>query len=302
MRRRLPSRNSSFETNCDRMSSHSYRRGITLLEVLISIGILAVGLTSVVALVPAGRSNAGRALIYDRARTMLDNALDDAVTFGCLKLHTLGVASGATPNMVVLDAAPTAGALEVTAAALARKGIYATSAGDAANAGPAAVLGPILQLRDDIVVRPGTTNDDLPRYVNIDGVRGFEGRFSCLLALAPLGATMTAGSPARLTAVAFHNRELTTPIVPANWAPDGALVFVPPSDRTAEETFHTGSVFLCAGRFFRARSVSYDNANRAHVLYSGTSLFTVGPAYILVDSVGIAERFVTLEGGGPYSR
>ena len=36
------------------------RRGITLLEVLISIGILAIGLSSVVALVPAGRSQASR--------------------------------------------------------------------------------------------------------------------------------------------------------------------------------------------------------------------------------------------------
>ena len=282
---------------------HAPRRGITLLEVLISIGILAVGLTSVVALVPAGRSNAGQAVKYDRALAMMENALDDAITFGCLKLRTVGVASGSTAGMIVLDAGPTAAALGLTSGTLARKGVYTSSAADAANAAPAAALGPILQLRDDIVVRPGATDDDLPQYINIDGVRGFEGRFSCLLALTPVAGTMAEGSRARLTAVAFHNRDLTAPIVTGTWDPnDGALVFTPPAERTPAATFHTGSVFLCLGRFYRARSVSYDNANRAHVLYSGTSLFMSGTAHIFVDSVGIAERFVTLEGGGPYSR
>lgn len=284
------------------------RRGITLLEVLISIGILAVGLTSVVALVPAGRSNAGQALIYDRAYTLAQNALDDAVTFGCLKLRTLGIASGSANTMIILDAGtasmpiPTAATLGGTAGTLARKGIYASSAADAGNLAPTAVLEQLLRLRDDIVLQAGPTEDDLPRYRVIDGVRGFEGRFTCLLALAPLSGTMSAGSRARLTAVVFHNRDLTAPIVSGTWDGDGALVFTPPADRTHAATFRTGSVFSSGGRFYRARSVSYDPANRAHVLYSGTSLFTSGTAHILVDSVGVAERFVTLEGGGPYSQ
>jgi type II secretory pathway pseudopilin PulG len=279
------------------------RRGITLLEVLISIGILAVGLTSVVALVPAGRSNAGQALIYDRAFTLAENALNDAATFGCLKLRTLGVASGSTNTMIILDTAPTAATLGGTAATLARKGIYTSSTADATNAAPAAALWPLLQLRDDIVLQSGTTEDALPRYRVIDGVRGFEGRFTCLLSLAPLSGTMSEGSRARLTSVVFHNRDVaTTPIVSGTWDLDGSLIFTPPADRTHAATFHTGSVFVCSGTFYRARSVSYDSANRAFVLYSGTSLFTSGTAHILLDSVGMAERFVTLEGGGPYSQ
>lgn len=278
------------------------RRGITLLEVLISIGILAVGLTSVVALVPAGRSNASQALIYDRAFTLAENTLNDAVTFGCLKLHTLGIASGSTSDTIILDAAPTAITLGASAGGLAQKGIYASSAADAASSAPAPVLLQGLQLRDDIVLQPGTTEDALPRYRNIDGVRGFDGRFTCMLALAPLTGTMSAGSRARLTAVVFHNRDLATPVVSGTWDGDGALIFPPPGDRTPAATFRTGSVFVSNGRFYRARSVSYDAANRAHVLYSGTSLFTSGTAFILVDSVGVAERFVTLEGGGPYSQ
>lgn len=278
------------------------RSGITLLEVLISIGILAVGLTSVVALVPAGRSNAGQALIYDRAFTLAENALDDAITFGCLKLRTLGIASGSTSATIVLDAAATAAVFGGTAGGLARKGVYASSTTDAGDLAPTAVLEQLLRLRDDVVLQPGAAEDDLPRYRVIDGVRGFEGRFTCMLTLAPLSGTMSAGARARLTAVVFHNRDLNAPIVSGTWDGEGALVFTPPTDRTHAATFRTGSVFINAGRLYRARSVSYDAGNRAHVLYSGTSLFTSGTAHILVDSVGVAERFVTLEGGGPYSQ
>jgi type II secretory pathway pseudopilin PulG len=285
-----------------RNSAVNRRRGITLLEVLISIGILAVGLTSVVALVPAGRSNATQALMYDRALTLAENALDDAVTFGCLKMRTLGIATGTSTSTIVLDDAPTASALGATPGSLARLGIYTSSTADSANAAPAAVARQFLQLRDDVVVQPGQGEDDLPRYRTIDGVRGFEGRFTCMLAISPIGSLMSAGSPARLTAVVFHNRDISTPVVEAFWDPDGALVFTPPADRTVRQTFHTGSVFVTSGRFYRARSVSYDSTGRAHVLCSEPGFAPTTRAYILIDSIGIAERFVTLEGGGPYSQ
>jgi Tfp pilus assembly protein PilV len=50
------------------------RRGISLLEVLISIGILAVGLTAVLSLIPAGRSYMQKAAIDDRAAILIPNA------------------------------------------------------------------------------------------------------------------------------------------------------------------------------------------------------------------------------------
>jgi len=43
------------------------RNGITLMEVLIAIGILAVGLSSVAALMPAAGSQAKKAVVADRA-------------------------------------------------------------------------------------------------------------------------------------------------------------------------------------------------------------------------------------------
>lgn len=274
------------------------RRGITLLEVLISIGILAVGLTSVVALVPAGRSNAGQALIVDRASRLAENALADAVTFGCLKLQTLGIASGTSSSAIILDIAPTAATLGAISGTYASQGIYTSTHTGA----PASVIRQILELRDDIVLREPLDEDSLPRYRNVDGVRAFDGRFTCMLSLAPLSGPMTAGNDARLTTVVFYNRDLTNPLVLGTWDEEGGLLFTPPSDRTRAAIFHAGSVFVQNGRFYRAKSVTYDDSGRAHVLHSGTSFFTSGTAQILVDSVGIAERFVTLEGGGPWSR
>jgi Tfp pilus assembly protein PilV len=53
---------------------HRSPRGISLMEVLISIGILAIGLTAVLSLIPAGRSYMQKAAIDDRAATLIPNA------------------------------------------------------------------------------------------------------------------------------------------------------------------------------------------------------------------------------------
>jgi type II secretory pathway pseudopilin PulG len=72
-----------------RHNIHMSRNGITLLEVLIAIGILAIGLSTVISLVPAGRSQASRAVVLDRASNLAANALSDAATFGLLRPASL---------------------------------------------------------------------------------------------------------------------------------------------------------------------------------------------------------------------
>lgn len=285
------------------MARHSTHRGISLMEVLISIGILAIGLTSVVALVPAGRFNAGQAVIFDRANAMAQNALADAATRGWLKLHTLGIASGSTAGMLVIDTATTAAALGVTPAVPQALGTYATNI--ASSPAAAAVINTTLQLRDDLLLQRPSAEDDLPLYRNYDGVRAFEGRFSCLLALSPLAPSplLETGRPALLSAVVFHSRQPDQLVVDAVVQPDFSLAFVPPTDRTRQDTFTSGGVFFASGRFHQARSVTYDEIGNAHVLLSGTTAFPIGTIVkILPDVVGLAERVVTLEGSGPYSR
>jgi type II secretory pathway pseudopilin PulG len=59
-------------------------RGMTLLEVLISCGVLAVGLASIASLLPAAGSRLGQAATEDRAGTLAANARADAAARGLL--------------------------------------------------------------------------------------------------------------------------------------------------------------------------------------------------------------------------
>jgi hypothetical protein len=59
--------------------SHDYR-GMTLLEVLISCGILVIGLSSIASLLPAAGSRLGQAAVEDRAGSMAAIARTDAFT------------------------------------------------------------------------------------------------------------------------------------------------------------------------------------------------------------------------------
>ena len=65
------------------------RAGISLLEVLISIGILAIGLVSALALIPAGRTQLTKAGIDDRAALLVPNAYTTMRTLGLFNVDAL---------------------------------------------------------------------------------------------------------------------------------------------------------------------------------------------------------------------
>ena len=65
------------------------RRGISLLEVLISIGILAIGLTAVLSLIPAGRSQMKKAAVDDRAAALIPNAYATMQNLGLFTVNAL---------------------------------------------------------------------------------------------------------------------------------------------------------------------------------------------------------------------
>ena len=94
--------------------THTYnRRGITLLEVLISLGILSVGLASVVALVPAGGDQAKKAIIDDRRGALGPNALADFVNRGLLNPAKWSPAQPAATNYRLLFDPVVTGSLTV---------------------------------------------------------------------------------------------------------------------------------------------------------------------------------------------
>ena len=77
------------------------RQGITLMEVLIAIGILSVGLASVVSLIPAGGAAMKASLVDDSRASLESSAVADAVNRGALDRAKWGLA--APGDRVIFD-------------------------------------------------------------------------------------------------------------------------------------------------------------------------------------------------------
>lgn len=279
--------------------SHSLRarspRGITLLEVLISIGVLSIGLVSVAALVPAGRSQAARATVMDRAGIMAANAIADACTFGLIRPAAL-----TNSGTVVIDLG--AGfplpppPLPVSGTARAQ-GIYSTPS---AAAAPPSYHRLFMQSRDDVVLTPPATEDDLPTNMFLDGVRAFDGRMTCMYVLA-------SGTPSRLSVVVFHNRDpsaaAVTGSITLGQVSTASLVGL--GDRTAKEVLKPGAILYAANRFHQIVAAAFEaSGNSAFLtLSTGPSITTTAspiPFQLFPDSVGLAETTYRPETSGPF--
>lgn len=80
-----------------RIVSHDKPRGITLLEVLISIGILSIGLLSALALIPAGRTYIKQAEQDDRSSTIVPSAIATMESLGLFHEKSLEWHRDVTP-------------------------------------------------------------------------------------------------------------------------------------------------------------------------------------------------------------
>ena len=321
------------------MAIHAARKGITLMEVLISIGILAVGLTSVVSLVPAGQSQAARAVILDRAAAAVANGLHDAVTYGLTKPDSVDFDTAGGGPVWVFDPVVQRGGVVASTIFPNAVGAWLKPAGVYSQASsPASPMWQLTQLigqsRDDIVIKAGPGADDAPlNVVDSSGVRMFNGRMTCLFSVARADNQLTtspkAGDVAKLTVVAFHNRDQVTPaagFVPAAF--DGARLTIRtadiPSGRTLKEIVRPGVVIYDPNktanwnqyqRWSQVLMGSVDSTDGSvYVTFSspppgindadGDGAPDAGtvPVRILLDSVGMAEQMVVLEGPGPYSK
>ena len=278
------------------------RRGISLLEVLISIGILAIGLSSIVAMIPAGRSQAARAVILDRASALAANALADAATFGVLRPDSL--TAGGT---VAIDPVGSLTAAGFTAASPRTVGIFATpsSPGSATPAGYATLF---TQSRDDILVNGTASTDDAPLNVMNDGVRGFEGRMSAILCLRPDAAAPT--TRGTLSAVVFHGRDTSITAVTGTIVNGGVDLasLSGGGDRSAKDLIKPGVVAFANSQFHQAMAASFvaptATTGTVYLTFStGTALMS-GTASVtfLPDSVGLAERPFSYEYDSPYTQ
>jgi type II secretory pathway pseudopilin PulG len=289
-------------------ATHPDRRGISLMEVLISIGILAIGLSSVVAILPAARSQANRAVVLDRAAVLAANALADAATFGLLRPDSLTVAPTAATPVVVDPAFATSGLTNTVAGGLRNRGIFATGVtGVFANApaAPESFHRLFTQSRDDVFVDGSASPDDPPLEKFADGVRSFEGRMSCLLCLQSAPAV---GVPGRLSVVVFHGRDVSTQVVTGTITNYQATVSVADlRGRTFRDVVKPGVVLWepAGRRFHQAVAAAIDS--------NGTSAFlTLAPGgaetfagtvtvQFLPDSVGLAEQPFLPEATSPFT-
>lgn len=228
------------------------RSGISLLEVLISMGILTVGLLSVLSLVPAGKSQAVKAAIYDRSSVMAANVAADLIARGLLRTSAWVTGTGAAPIAVFdplyagsptftsgtwsLNWPPvmalgttTSASLRIDAAtagvsftAFGGAGVAATGSGWVAA--PQAVGDVLFRSEDDpLYTLDGAAADapPLPRWsvpgATPAGRRAFEGLYTFLATVQTSAASAPfwdAATPATLTIVTFQRRDAAaTPIV-----------------------------------------------------------------------------------------
>lgn len=293
------------------------RAGITLMEVLIATGILAVGLSSVVALLPAARSQAERALVLDRGAQFAANALADAATFGLLRpdSHTTNLAMNFA---VTIDPAfITTGIKSGSNGGLSGIGVF--SSPHLATKAPAAYHRLFTESRDDIVVSlpPGAGPDDLPiNTLDSAGVRSYEGRFTCMyfLQVGPPPASL-----GRVSVVVFHRRDIS-PSAPkiVRGTIAGGMVTVAASElggRRLVEIARPGVVVyvndLGVDKFFQASAATVDATGASVFLtLSSPNGLTFKKAdgkdqdelFFLPDSVGLAERTFIPEGTGAFTQ
>jgi type II secretory pathway pseudopilin PulG len=294
------------------------RRGITLLEVLISIGILAIGLSSVVAIIPAARSQAARAVVLDRASMLAANALADAATFGLLRPDSHDTMA---PNFPVMIDPATAGLGSYiksgTNTVISGLGIF--SRPSFATKAAVAYHRLFAESRDDVVMTAPPGPDDLPlNQFETDAtganavVRSFEGNFSCMyfLQIGPPPASL-----GRVSVVVFHRRDTSSlAALTVNGSIANGVVTVAAgqlSGRRLAEIARPGVVVYVnddgVDGFYQAAAATVDAAGTTAFLTLSSpygSQFTLKATELtfLPDSVGLAERTFVPEGTGPYTQ
>ena len=330
------------------------RNGITLMEVLIAIGILAIGLSSVAALMPAAGSQAKKAVVADRASSMAENALADAVTVGLTKPSSLvllrdpgfgGPVSLPSStfaicnwNRIVIDPLSDPELSEdlnndlilnsneddgvdddadgyldgLIYAGLERDGIF-SGGGAASNE----VLKLFSQGRDDLVYEEPATADALPTN-QINNTRAFLGRTSCLWALESLnGDPIAAQNTARLSAVLFHERDPSDTTFTATINDAGIINWTSslPAGRSIKQVFRRGvvvvrmnpnapeapSMYVLRAAPAASTTSVYAMADDSRLNPPVTTPPTTDQVRVLLDSVGLAQKIVTLEGNSEYT-
>jgi type II secretory pathway pseudopilin PulG len=301
-------------------ASHDRRSGITLMEVLISIGILSIGLASVVALIPAGGSQAKKTVIEDRRGAMGAGAIADVVNYGMLNPANWSTIP-TSPYRVVID--PIGNGSFPSAAGLAAISVSHIAPGSQ-------VANLIFSAADDLVYvddptkADPTTEPPVPKRTSDNARRLSEGGFSWLATLVPSGTA----SPSQfytLSVVEFYRRPPSGTALSATVSGVSAgqsnvtIKFGTPLARDDfRRLFPTGGVLLftdnatvhawrriqlaspvMSGDTVTEVNIALDRATPALTPATPPATLTL---YALEGTVGVIDRGVQLEGSSPWTQ
>jgi type II secretory pathway pseudopilin PulG len=308
------------------MISRSHlRRGISLLEVLISMGILTIGLVSVLALIPAGRSQALKAGALDRSVALAQNAAADFITRGFLR--PAGWGSAPTGSIAIFDPLDKSGfwgplpgvsvlAPRVDAPTFATSGNVITAAGSM-------VSDILMRGEDDVRFSTDKVGDDDPPLAiwaatGTTGRRVFDGSFSYLAMLSGSGTTWIPGDYKTLTIVTFNRRDVTRqPVTLTANIADGVWNVVQanvPDGMALKDLIKPGAMVLykSAGGAMEWKRVllaadatlpAAPSAWRIGLTCEGTELIVSNPneIYVFPGANGSLQMPVRLEGTSPWN-
>jgi len=177
-------------------SDRAAARGMTLLEVLISCGVLVVGLASIASLLPAAGSRLAQATTEDRGGTLAANARTDAVARGLVAFDLFSDASKSLCFGKGMTTVPS-GAQTLPTISAAR---FAAPV-DAMNQRIDPLRGFVLE--DDVLFSPPTTTET-PLNDFLDGRRVFKEGICWGATIVPQAFPAKAGSPAVLGVAVFR--------------------------------------------------------------------------------------------------
>jgi len=282
------------------------------MEVLISIGILSIGLASVVALIPAGGLQAKKTIVEDRRGAMGAGAIADIVNYGMLNTATWSTIPAA-PYRVVID--PIGNGAFPSAAGLTAINVLGISPGSA-------VANLVFSAADDLVYVDDPTQDDpvsappIAKLTSDNARRLSEGAYSWLATLVPSGTTGTQ-QYYTLSVVEFYRRP------PAAVALSTHITGTFESRSSIEisslalelddfrRLFPTGGALLFTDNAtvhaWRRIQLAAPTLSDGVVTAANIALDRKTPAgttdiYVLEGTVGVMERGVQLEGTSPWTQ
>jgi len=289
-------------------------RGITLLEVLVSLGILSIGLACVIALLPAGAAEAKKAMDDDRRAAVAAAATADAITRGILNPATWSpTPASSTRYAIIVDP------LGSNVLASIGTGLQAVTLGSFSTGSVGA--DEVFRSQDDLVYDTTQAGDDppIPRFYTSANKRASKGTFSWLATLVP--ATNDA-SPQffRLSVVVCNRREIGVADVDrlsGTLSPEATRSATRTATFTRNVTMDefrgfcpVGSVVLVSDgattwewrRLLLASPLVSDRlVSGARFSFDHDVSINANSVYLVRGAIGYRESFVTLERSSPWN-